>query len=156
MTTVRDMGTNPAELLARVRSMPAAPRVYAMQLVAGRRFFFNGFRGVSTARGTVYRQPPALTMQRLGWKPIQFTPPTIPTASWMRRIQAGAMGLKLYAHLDTAVGAAPDRGGAPGGHAGVGSRVGPAGQRAGTGAGRAGWRGARGRLGGRALLRGRA
>ena len=101
VTTVRDMGTDPAELLARVRSMPAAPRVYAMQIVAGRRFFFNGFRGVNTARGTVYRQPPALTMQRLGWKPIQFDPADNPDSVVDAAIQAGAMGLKLYAHLDT-------------------------------------------------------
>ena len=37
VTTVRDMGTNPAELLTRARALQAAPRVYAMQLVAGRR-----------------------------------------------------------------------------------------------------------------------
>jgi imidazolonepropionase-like amidohydrolase len=72
VTTVRDMGTNPAELLARVNALNAAPRVYAMQLVAGRRFFFNGFHGTRTARGVVFRQPPALTMQALGWTPIQF------------------------------------------------------------------------------------
>jgi imidazolonepropionase-like amidohydrolase len=101
ITTVRDMGTDPAELLARVRSMPAAPRVYAMQLVAGRRFFFNGFRGVSTARGTVYRQPPALTMQRLGWKPLQFNPGDNPDSIVDEAIRAGAMGLKLYAQLDS-------------------------------------------------------
>jgi Amidohydrolase family len=101
VTTVRDMGTDPAELLARVRSMPATPRVYAMQLVAGRRFFFNGFRGVATARGTVYRQPPALTMQRLGWKPIQFNPADNPDRVVDEAIQAGAMGLKLYAQLDS-------------------------------------------------------
>ena len=101
VTTVRDMGTDPAELLARVRSMPAAPRVYAMQLVAGRRFFFNGFRGVATARGTVYRQPPALTMQRLGWKPIQFNPADNPDSVVDEAIRAGAMGLKLYAQLDS-------------------------------------------------------
>jgi len=70
VTTVRDMGTNPAELLARVRTLDATPRVYAMQLVAGRRFFFNGFQGVRTARGVVFRQPPAMTMQALGWTPI--------------------------------------------------------------------------------------
>ena len=101
VTTVRDMGTDPEELLARVRAMPAAPRVYAMQLVAGRRFFFNGFRGVPTARGTVYRQPPALTMQRLGWTPIQFTPDDSPDSVVNEAIRVGAMGLKLYAQLDS-------------------------------------------------------
>ena len=53
ITTVRDMGTNPAALLSRVSGFEAAPRVYAMQLVAGRRFFFNGFRAVQTERGVV-------------------------------------------------------------------------------------------------------
>ncbi|HEU4682516.1 MAG TPA: amidohydrolase family protein, partial [Gemmatimonadales bacterium] len=41
VTTVRDMGTNPAGLLTRVNALSTAPRVYAMQLVAGRRFFFG-------------------------------------------------------------------------------------------------------------------
>src|SRR5918995_5939980 len=72
ITTVRDMGTDPAGLLTRVRSLHAAPRVHVMQLVAGRRFFFNGFHGVATARGTIYRQPPARVMQRMGWTPILF------------------------------------------------------------------------------------
>jgi hypothetical protein len=57
------MGTDPAALLARVRALQASPRVYAMQLVAGRRFFFNGYQGTHTARGTIYRQPPAIAMQ---------------------------------------------------------------------------------------------
>jgi hypothetical protein len=68
VTTVRDMGTDPAQLLKRVRTLQAAPRVYVMQLVAGRRFFFNGFQGTRTARGTIYRQPPAIAMQQLGWR----------------------------------------------------------------------------------------
>ena len=41
ITTVRDMGTNPKELLARTRAQTAAPRVYAMQLVGGFRFFYG-------------------------------------------------------------------------------------------------------------------
>ncbi|MGH3993768.1 MAG: amidohydrolase family protein, partial [Pseudonocardiaceae bacterium] len=101
VTTVRDMGTNPAELLARVRASPAAPRVYAMQLVAGRRFFFSGFRGVRTARGTVYRQPPALTMQGLGWTPLLYNPEDNPDSIVALATKAGAMGLKLYAQLDS-------------------------------------------------------
>jgi imidazolonepropionase-like amidohydrolase len=94
------MGTNPAELMARVNAMPAAPRVYAMQLVAGRRFFFNGFRGVRTARGTVFRRPPALTMQSLGWTPILFNRDDDPDSVVAAARRAGAMGLKLYAQLD--------------------------------------------------------
>jgi imidazolonepropionase-like amidohydrolase len=101
ITTVRDMGTDPAGLLSRVRSLQAAPRVHAMQLVAGRRFFFNGFRGTPTARGTLYRQPPALAMQQLGWRPIQFDPEGDAEALVAGAREAGAMGLKLYAQLDS-------------------------------------------------------
>ncbi|MEP7226977.1 MAG: amidohydrolase family protein [Gemmatimonadales bacterium] len=100
ITTVRDMGTNPAELLARVNALSATPRVFAMQLVAGRRFFFNGFQGVRTSRGTVYRQPPAMTMQSLGWTPILYTPDSDPDSVVEAARSAGAIGLKLYAQLD--------------------------------------------------------
>jgi imidazolonepropionase-like amidohydrolase len=100
VTTVRDMGTNPAELLARVNALNASPRVYAMQLVAGRRFFFNGFQGTRTARGVVFRQPPALTMQSLGWTPMMYTPNDDPDSIVAAARSAGAMGLKLYAQLD--------------------------------------------------------
>lgn len=101
ITTVRDMGTNPAELLTRVNALTATPRVYAMQLVAGRRFFFNGFRGTRTARGTVYRQPPAMAMQALGWTPILYTRDTDADSVVEAARQSGAMGLKLYAQLDS-------------------------------------------------------
>ena len=101
VTTVRDMGTNPAALLARVNALSATPRVYAMQLVAGRRFFFNGFRGVRTARGTVFRQPPALTMQALGWTPMLYTREDDPDSLVAEARKVGALGLKLYAQLDT-------------------------------------------------------
>jgi imidazolonepropionase-like amidohydrolase len=100
ITTVRDMGTNPAELLFRVNALDAAPRVYAMQLVAGRRFFFNGFHGVRTARGVVFRQPPARTMQALGWTPIQYNTNDDPDSVVAAARRAGALGLKLYAQLD--------------------------------------------------------
>ncbi|MFL5476157.1 MAG: amidohydrolase family protein [Gemmatimonadales bacterium] len=100
VTTVRDMGTNPAELLARVRTLDATPRVYAMQLVAGRRFFFNGFQGTRTARGVVFRQPPAMTMQSLGWTPIMYNRTDDPDSIVAIAREAGAMGLKLYAQLD--------------------------------------------------------
>ena len=101
ITTVRDMGTDAAGLLARVRALQAAPRVHTMQLVAGRRFFFNGFHGVATARGTIYRQPPAIAMQQLGWRPIQFDPGGDADAIVEQARAAGAMGLKLYAQLDS-------------------------------------------------------
>ena len=100
VTTVRDMGTNPAELLARVNALNAAPRVYAMQLVAGRRFFFNGFHGTRTSRGVVFRQPPALTMQSLGWTPMMYNPTDDADSIVAAAREAGAMGLKLYAQLD--------------------------------------------------------
>jgi imidazolonepropionase-like amidohydrolase len=100
ITTVRDMGTNPAELLGRVNALTATPRVYAMQLVAGRRFFFNGFRGIRTARGTVYRKPLAMTMQGLGWTPILYTSDADADSVVQAARSAGAMGLKLYAQLD--------------------------------------------------------
>ena len=100
VTTVRDMGTNPAELLSRVNALNATPRVYAMQLVAGRRFFFNGFHGVRTARGVVFRQPPALTMQSLGWTPMQYNTSDDPDSVVAAARRTGAMGLKLYAQLD--------------------------------------------------------
>jgi len=101
VTTVRDMGTNPAVELSRAQALQAAPRVYAMQLVAGRPFFFNGFQAVATARGAIYRQPPALTMQRLGWTPIMFTPEDDPESIVAQARKAGALGLKLYAQLDS-------------------------------------------------------
>ena len=101
VTTVRDMGNNPVALLSRVSGFEAAPRVYAMQLVAGRRFFFNGLRAVQTSRGVVYRQAPALTMQALGWSPIQYNRGDDPEAVVAAARQAGAMGLKLYAQLDS-------------------------------------------------------
>ena len=100
VTTVRDMGGNPAELLRRVNAMSITPRVYAMQLVAGRRFFFNGFHGVRTARGVVFRQPPALTMQSLGWTPAMYNRGDDPDSIVALARNAGAMGLKLYAQLD--------------------------------------------------------
>ncbi|HEU5304514.1 MAG TPA: amidohydrolase family protein [Gemmatimonadales bacterium] len=99
VTTVRDMGTSPGELLSRVNALSATPRVYAMQLVAGRRFFF-GFRGMRTIRGTVFRQPPALTMQALGWTPMLFTDEVDADSIVAQARRAGAMGLKLYAQLD--------------------------------------------------------
>jgi imidazolonepropionase-like amidohydrolase len=104
VTTVRDMGTNPAALTARVAALSASPRVYAMQLVAGRRFFYNGangYRATRTSRGVVYHQPPAMTMQWMGWTPIMFTNDVDPDSVVRAARDAGAMGLKLYAQLDS-------------------------------------------------------
>jgi imidazolonepropionase-like amidohydrolase len=102
ITTLRDMGTDPAGLLSRVQALQAAPRVHAMQLVAGRRFFFNGFRGTVTPRGTIYHQPPAIAMQQLGWRPLQYDPGDDADAIVAEARKAGAMGLKLYAQVDSA------------------------------------------------------
>jgi imidazolonepropionase-like amidohydrolase len=101
VTTVRDMGNNPVALLSRVSGFAAAPRVYAMQLVAGPRFFYPSMRPVRTERGIELRQAPALTMQWLGWTPIQFNRGDDPEAVVAAAKQAGAMGLKLYAQLDS-------------------------------------------------------
>ena len=101
-----------------------------MQLVAGRRFFFNGFQGTRTARGVEFRQAPALTMQWLGWTPILFDRDDDPDSVVAQAREAGAMGLKLYAQLDSWSRSLPaDRGRAPGGHAGLGTRLAPAGER---------------------------
>jgi imidazolonepropionase-like amidohydrolase len=101
VTTVRDMGNSPVALLSRVAGLPAAPRVYAMQLVAGPRFFYPSMRPVRTERGYELRQAPALTMQWLGWTPIQFNRGDDPAAVVAAAQKAGAMGLKLYAQLDS-------------------------------------------------------
>jgi imidazolonepropionase-like amidohydrolase len=100
ITTVRDMGTNPVELLSRVNALNATPRVYTMQLIAGRRFFFNGFHGTRTARGVVFRQPPARTMQALGWTPMQYNAGNDPDSIVAEARSTGAIGIKLYAQLD--------------------------------------------------------
>ena len=101
VTTVRDMGNSPVALLSRVTGLPAAPRVYAMQLVAGPRFFYPSMRPVRTERGYELRQAPALTMQWLGWTPIQFNRDDDPAEVVAEAQKAGAMGLKLYAQLDS-------------------------------------------------------
>ncbi len=101
ITTVRDMGSSPVALLSRVGGFAAAPRVYAMQLVAGRRFFSPALRPVKTDRGVEIRQAPALVMQWLGWTPIQFNRDDDPDAVVAAAREAGAVGLKLYAQLDS-------------------------------------------------------
>ena len=101
ITTVRDMGTSPSALLARMPGFDAAPRVYTMQLVAGRRFFYPAMRPTRTERGVELRQAPALTMQWLGWTPILFDRGDDPDSVVAQARRAGAMGLKLYAQLDS-------------------------------------------------------
>jgi imidazolonepropionase-like amidohydrolase len=101
ITTVRDMGTNPVALLARIGGFDAAPRVVAMQLVAGRRFFYPAMRPTRSERGVELRQAPALTMQWLGWTPILFDRGDDPDSVVAQALRAGAIGLKLYAQLDS-------------------------------------------------------
>jgi imidazolonepropionase-like amidohydrolase len=101
ITTVRDMGTNPKELLNRTRAFGAAPRVYAMQLVAGFRFFY-GREAVPTSDGSVaYRLPQAQIMEMRGWTPMMFTHDDDPDSVAAAAQAAGAIGLKLYGYLDS-------------------------------------------------------
>jgi imidazolonepropionase-like amidohydrolase len=100
VTAVRDMGTNPAELLARTRAQAAAPRVYAMQLVGGFKFFY-GRETVQLSDGSIgYRMPPAQVMQLRGWNPLSYRFPQDADTIVAQAIKAGASGLKLYGFLD--------------------------------------------------------
>jgi hypothetical protein len=100
VTTVRDMGTNPRELLARTRAQVAAPRVYAMQLVGGLKFFY-GRENVPLNGGSMgYRMPPAQVMQLRGWDPAMYRFPQDADEIVRNAIDAGASGLKLYGFLD--------------------------------------------------------
>lgn len=102
ITTVRDMGTNPAELLARTRPLRGAPRVYAMQLVAGFRFFYGREQVQMRDGSTAYRLPQAQVMQLRGWTPMLYHRDDDPDSVVAAARAAGAMGLKLYAYLDAA------------------------------------------------------
>ena len=100
ITAVRDMGTNPAELLARTRAQTAAPRVYAMQLVGGFKFFY-GRETVPMSDGSMgYRMPPAQVMQLRGWNPLLYRFRQDADEIVRQAVEAGASGLKLYGFLD--------------------------------------------------------
>src|SRR5918995_1851766 len=58
-------------------------------------------RGRYLIPGLIDSQPPAMAMQQLGWKPLQFDPESDPEAIVAEARKAGAMGLKLYAQLDS-------------------------------------------------------
>ncbi len=100
ITTVRDMGNHPARLLEAVAARQPAPRVLAMQLVAGTRFFSpERERGPG---GNRLHAPAALGMRQLGWNPMMFT-----TAARARELvqearAGGAIGIKLYQDMDPA------------------------------------------------------
>ena len=102
VTTVRDMGTNPVELLARTRAQGAAPRVYAMQLVAGFRFFYGREQVVTSDGSVAYRLPQAQIMEARGWTPMLFNRDDDADSLVAEAKKTGAIGLKLYAYLDSA------------------------------------------------------
>ncbi len=100
ITAVRDMGTNPRELLARTRAQAGAPRVYAMQLVGGFKFFY-GRETVQMGDGSMgYRMPPAQVMQLRGWNPLIYRFRQDADGIVREALAAGASGLKLYGFLD--------------------------------------------------------
>lgn len=100
ITTLRDMGNNPSQLLIAVDSAQPAPRVFAMQLVAGTRFFTP--EAERTEDGHLRSHAPAaLGMRQLGWWPILFTLQGDAEQIVEEAREAGAVGLKLYQDLDT-------------------------------------------------------
>ena len=103
VTTVRDMGTNPIELLARTRALGAAPRVYAMQLVAGFRFFYGREQVVTSDGSVAYRLPQAQIMGMRGWTPMMFTRDDDADSLVAEAKKTGAIGLKLYGYLDSSL-----------------------------------------------------
>jgi len=101
ITTVRDMANHPARLLEAVAARQPAPRVLAMQLVAGTRFF-SPERERGPNSGNRLHAPASLGMRQLGWNPMMFT-----TAARARELvqearASGAIGIKLYQDLDPA------------------------------------------------------
>jgi imidazolonepropionase-like amidohydrolase len=99
VTTVRDMGNNPPRLLEAVDSAQPAPRVFAMQLVAGSRFFSP--ESERTEDGQFRNHAPASSgMRQLGWWPLLFAPSGNAEAIVLEARRGGAIGLKLYQDLD--------------------------------------------------------
>jgi imidazolonepropionase-like amidohydrolase len=101
VTAVRDMGNNPSRLLEAVDSAQPAPRVFAMQLVAGHHFF-SPETGRAPNGTTRNYAPAAMGMRQLGWWPILFTPSGDAESVVRQAREAGAIGLKLYQDLDSA------------------------------------------------------
>jgi imidazolonepropionase-like amidohydrolase len=100
ITTLRDMGNNPARLLEAVAAAQPAPRVFAMQLVAGPRFFSAEIE--RSADGNLRNHAPAaIGMRQLGWWPIMLTGSGDPQSVIRQAREAGAIGLKLYQDLDS-------------------------------------------------------
>lgn len=100
VTGLRDMGNNPRRLLEAVTAAAPTPRVYAMQLVAGIRFFSPETE--RTPEGNFIRHAPASGgMRQLGWFPIMFAPGGNAQAVVRTARESGAIGLKLYQDLDS-------------------------------------------------------
>lgn len=98
ITTVRDMGNNPPELLKAVDSAQPGPRVFAMQLVAGIQFFRAETEHLSD--GTLRNHAPAsMGMRQLGWWPLLLPPQGDAQEIVNEAIKGGAIGLKLYQDL---------------------------------------------------------
>jgi imidazolonepropionase-like amidohydrolase len=100
VTAVRDMGNNPAPLLIAVDSAQPAPRVFAMQLVAGIAFFSPETERTEDGHLRSHA-PAAMGMKQLGWWPIMFVPAGNAEQVVKEAREAGAIGLKLYQDLDT-------------------------------------------------------
>lgn len=98
VTSVRDMGTNPVRLREAVDAAQPAPRVFAMQLVAGYSFFSPEVE--RSPNGAVTHAPAAMGMAQLGWSPILFVRTSRAAEIVRQARQAGAIGLKLYQGLD--------------------------------------------------------
>ncbi len=99
VTTVRDMGNDPARLLEAAEASRPAPRVFAMQLVAGFRFFSPEVERLPDGSARTHL-PAALGMRQLGWSPILFIRASRATEVVRQAREAGAIGLKLYQDLD--------------------------------------------------------
>lgn len=101
VTTVRDMGNNLSRLREAVEAVRPAPRVFAMQLVAGVHFFSPELERAPDGSGLTHL-PAALGMRQLGWSPILFIRSSRAADVVRQARQAGAIGLKLYQDLDRA------------------------------------------------------
>lgn len=101
ITAVRDMGNNPKQLLLGAAATQPAPRVFAMQLVAGLHFFQPELE-IDQYGNRRNHSPAALGMRQLGWWPLMFMPNTDPAEIVRHAREAGAIGLKLYQDLDSA------------------------------------------------------
>ena len=101
ITAVRDMGNNPKQLLLAVEAAQPAPRVFAMQLVAGLHFFRPEIE-IDQNGNRRNHSPAALGMRQLGWWPLMFMPNSDPAEIVCHAAEAGAIGLKLYQDLDSA------------------------------------------------------